>query len=161
MRTTVVLLALAAAGCLYDDPFLPGAPATVDARVLGKWRCVAPEQSDQEAAILTVSQGSDHTVRAEFAGGSEEPTVFSAYAVNIGGKQFLNAQEIDGSPKKWTVARYTLHSSSVLQIQFARDEPFREISKHRRLEAFKRELKGNRLFEDYCACIRIKGSASQ
>jgi hypothetical protein len=122
---------------------------------------VAPEQADADAAVLNVSRVSDQTFRAEFIAPGDEPAVFSAYAVSVGGKRFLNAQEIgDGRPKKWTVARYRLHTPSILQIEFARDEPFRNVPKDQRLAAFKRELTGNRLFEDYCACIRIKDSGN-
>jgi hypothetical protein len=120
---------------------------------------VAPEQADTDAAVLNVSRISDQTFQAEFSAPGDEPTVFSAYAVSVGGEQFLNAQEIgEGRPKKWTVARYRLHTPSVLQIEFARDEAFRSIPRDQRLAAFKKELAGKRLFEDYCACIRIKDS---
>lgn len=90
------------------------------------------------------------------AGGN---TAFSVHAVEVGGKPFLNAQEVvDGQPKKWTVARHSLHTPSILQIEVERDEPFRNVPKDQRVRTFESELKGNRLFEDYCACIRIKGS---
>lgn len=162
MRLTALLpLVLALVGCLYDEPFLPGLPQELDTRVLGTWRCVAPEQADKNAAILNVSRVSDRSYRAEFTAQGEETTVFTAHAVDVGGKRFLNAQEIvEAQPKKWTVARYSLHTPSTLQIEFARDEPFRDVPKDQRLRVFESELKGNRLFEDYCACIRIKDAGS-
>jgi hypothetical protein len=159
MRLALLPFVLALVGCLYSEPFLPGVPQEVDTHVLGRWRCVAPEQADKDAAILNVSRLSDRSYRAEFTAPGEETTVFTAYGVDVGGKSFLNAQEVvEGKPKKWTVARYSLHTPSILQIEFARDEPFRNVPKDQRLRAFESELKGNRLFEDYCACIRIKES---
>lgn len=130
MRATTVLLAVTLAGCLYDEPLAPGSADAVDIRVLGAWRCVSPERADADPTILTVSRVGDRTYRAEFTDGEEEPTVFSAYAVTLGRKRLLNAQQIeDGQPGKWTLARYTLHTPTVLHIEFARDEPFRDITR--------------------------------
>ena len=158
-RATTVLLGLVTFGCLYDEPFLPGRPEVLDQQLLGEWRCISSERASAEPAILTVSRDADRTYRAEFVGGGGDPTVFSAYTVAVANARFLNAQEIvDNRPRKWTVARYTLHTPTILHIEFARDEPFRGIANKDQLAAFKRELKGNRLFEEYCLCVRIKDS---
>ena len=153
---TAAVLATVCAGCLYSEPLVPGAAEPVDHRVLGPWRCVAPDSA--EPSILTVTQAPDRRYRAEFSGGEDKPAVFVAYAVRFEGKLLLNAQLIeDGDPGKWTLVRYTLYRPNVLHIEFARDEPFREATTSgQRMGVLKRELRGAQLFEDYCTCIRVK-----
>jgi hypothetical protein len=128
----------------------------VDRRVLGPWRCVASDSA--EPLILTVTQAPDRRYRADFTGGAEKPAAFSVYAVRFEGKVLLNAQLIeDGEPGKWTLVRYTLYRPTVLHIEFARDEPFRELTTSgQRIAVLKRELMGAQLFEDYCTCVRVK-----
>ncbi len=156
MKLAFVLLEAAClAGCLYEQPLAPGRAEPVERRVLGTWRCVAPDSD--EPAILAVTHAAEGRYRAEFGGGEDSPSIFSAYAVRFEGKRLLNAQEIvEGEPRKWTLARYTLYRPTVLHIEFARDEPFREAATQgERVKVLKRVLKQEQLFEDYCTCIRI------
>jgi hypothetical protein len=127
----------------------------VDQRLLGAWRCVAPDSTNP--AILTVTQAPDRGYRTELVEG-EDKSVFSVYAVKFEGALLINAQEIvDSEPHKWTLGRYTLYRPTVLHVEFARDEPFREsTTSAQRLAVLKRQLGGTSLFEDYCTCVRIK-----
>jgi len=147
---------VATGGCIYEQPLVPGRPETVDRRVLGQWRCVSPDNA--EPAILKVTEAPARKYHAEFGGGEATPSVFSAYAVTFHGKTLLNVQEIEaGEGRKWTLARYSLYRPTVLHIEFARDEPFRDATtEEQRLAILRRELKGSGLFEDYCTCIRLK-----
>ena len=119
----IIVLAAAAclSGCLYEQPMAPGAAEAVDARVLGTWKCVNPES--EKAETLTVSERPDHRYRAEFAEGDDAAAVFSAYAVTYASERVVNAQEVvDGEPRKWTLARYTLLGPNVLRLEAARLE---------------------------------------
>ena len=155
-RLVAFVVAVVSAGCIYEQPLVPGRPETVDRRLLGQWRCVSPDNA--EPAILRVTESPDRKYLSEFGGGDAKPSVFSAYAVNFQGKILLNAQEIeDGEARKWTLARYSLYRPTVLHLEFARDEPFRDATTtDQRVAILRRELKDSGLFEDYCTCIRLK-----
>lgn len=156
MKTLATVgLAAISAGCLYTEPLVPGVAESVDGRLLGAWRCVAPESSNP--AILTVAQAPSRGYRAEFVDGDDK-SVFSVYEVKFENTLLINVQEVvDGEPRKWTFGRYTLYRPTLLHIEFARDEPFRDASTSAdRAAVLKRELRGARLFEDYCTCIRIE-----
>lgn len=154
-RAAAVLLAMCASGCLYEQPLAPGTAEPVDARLLGTWRCITPESD--EIGRLTVAEAPDHRYRAEFGGGDDEPTVFSAYAVTFASERLVNAQEVvAGEPKKWTVARYTLYRRNLLHLEFAREEAFRgAATPAERSKTLGRALKDGQVFEDFSTCVRV------
>ena len=156
MRLAIVLMAaMALPGCLFDRPLVPGTPEPVDARLVGAWRCVAPDA--EEPAILTVTGSADRRYRAELAGKDEKPSIYSAQAVAFEGKRLLNVQEIeDGTPKRWTVVRYTLLRPDALHIEAADEKAFEGASTDaQRLAAMKRALAHDALFSAFCTCVRI------
>jgi hypothetical protein len=157
MRARLVVVALAAAGlsgCLYEQPVAPGAAEPVDAQVLGTWKCVNPE--GEKVETLTVSARPDRRYRAEFDDGDETPAVFTAYAVTFHEGRILNAQElVHGEPRKWTVARYTLHTPNVLRLEAARHDAFGEATTpEQREKILAAAVKGGELFTDFCVCMR-------
>jgi hypothetical protein len=157
MRAPLVAVALLAAslsGCLYEQPVAPGAAEPVDPQVLGKWKCVNPESEKVET--LTVSERPDRRYRAEFDEGDDTPTVFTAYAVTFRSERILNAQElVHGEARKWTLARYTLHTPNVLRLEGARQDVLGEATTpEQREKVLAAAIKGGDLFADFCVCMR-------
>jgi hypothetical protein len=150
----VVAIAVGLPGCLYEQPVAPGAAEAVDARLLGTWKCVNPES--EKAETLTISERPDHRYRTEFDEGDGAPSVFFAYAVTFASERIVNAQEVvDGEPRKWTLARYTLHSPNVLRLEAADHEAFEKATTpEQREKVLAAGLKGGQLFGDFCVCIR-------
>lgn len=158
-RVTRGMLAVAAgvslAGCLYDQPLAPGVPEAVEPRLVSEWRCVAPES--EKPAILSVTLLADNRYRAVFGPKDDDEAVFVGYVVTFEGTRLVNAQEeVGGARRKWTLARYTLYRPTLLHIEFARDEPFRNASTQEQRVQILRSLLKAPLFEDYCTCIRTK-----
>jgi len=150
----VLLAAISLAGCLYDQPVAPGTAEAVDAHVLGTWKCVNPE--GEKVETLTVTEKPDHRYRAEFDEGDESPTVFVAYAVKFQSERILNAQEfVHGEPRKWTLARFTLHTPNVLRLEAARNDVFGDATTaDQRERILAAALKSGVLFADFCVCMR-------
>jgi hypothetical protein len=150
----VVLCAASLGGCLYDQPVAPGAPEAVDAHVLGTWKCVSPE--GEKVETLTVTERPDHRYRAEFDEGDDSPSVFVAYAVTLSSERILNAQEfVHGEARKWTLARYTLHTPNVLRLEAARHDVLGEpTTPEQREKVLAAALKDGTLFADFCVCMR-------
>jgi hypothetical protein len=118
----VLLCAASLAGCLYDQSVAPGAAEAVDAHVLGTWKCVTP--AGEKVETLTVTERPDHRYRAQFAEG-DDPAVFVGYAVTFQSERILNVQEfVHGEARKWTLARFTLHTPNVLRLEAARHDVF-------------------------------------
>jgi len=150
----VLVGALSLAGCLYEQPVAPGAAEAVDAHVLGTWKCVNPE--GEKVQTLTVTERPDHRYRAEFDEGDDAPSVFVAYAVTFGSERILNAQEfVHGEPRKWTLARFTLHTPNVLRLEGARHDVFGDATTaDQREKILAAALKSGVLFADFCVCMR-------
>jgi len=142
------------AGCLYDQPVAPGPAEAVDAHVLGKWKCVNPE--GEKVETLTVTERPDHRYRAEFEEGDDTPSVFVGYAVTFGSERILNVQEfVHGEPRKWTLARFTLHTPNVLRLEGARHDVFGDATTaDQREKILAAALKSGVLFADFCVCMR-------
>jgi hypothetical protein len=155
-RALAVLSAAGCIGCMYPEPLAPGKAQLVDQRLVGAWRCVAPDSSGP--AILNVTKPTEESYRAEFQAEGEKPSVFTGYTVTFEGKLLVNAQDVGApSSRKWALARYHLYQPTVLHVEFARDEPFSGATTNRdRVAALKEHLEDPRLFEDYCTCVRVK-----
>lgn len=154
-RHLAVLLAAASlAGCLYEQPVAPGTAEAVDAHVLGTWKCVNPE--GEKVETLTVTERPDHRYRAEFDEGDDKPTVFVGYAVTFQSQRILNVQEfVHGEPRKWTLARFTLHTPNVLRLEGARSDVFGDATTaDQRERILAAALKSGVLFADFCVCMR-------
>jgi hypothetical protein len=111
----------------------------------------------EEPALLTVTRGTEGRYQVELAGKDERPSVYSAQAVSFEGKTLLNVQEIeDGTPKRWTVARFALPRPNVLVVEAASEKPFEGATTDaKRLGDLRRALAADTLFEDFCTCVRV------
>ena len=150
----VLLGAASLTGCLYDQPVAPGTAEAVDAHVLGTWKCVNPE--GEKVETLTVTERPDHRYRAQFDEGDDDPAVFVGYAVTFHSERILNVQEfVHGEPRKWTLARFTLHTPNVLRLEAARHDVFGDATTaDQRQEILAAALKSGVLFADFCVCMR-------
>jgi len=153
-HVAVLLAAAFVAGCLFEQPVAPGTAEAVDAHVLGTWKCVNPE--GEKVETLTVTERPDHRYRAEFDEGDESPTVFVGYAVTFQSERILNVQEfVHGEPRKWTLARFTLHTPNVLRLEAARSDVFGDATTaDQRQGILAAALKSGVLFTDFCVCMR-------
>jgi hypothetical protein len=155
LRIGAILLAGATAGCLFEQPLVPGPPLPVDQTLIGAWRCVSPDGPD--SALLTVSTTPAGWYRAEFKDEGDEkakPSVWGAYAVNFEKARFLNVQSVGERDKKeWTVARYTLFKPAILNLEQVKEKAFEgAATPAARLALLK---KPDDLFQEYCTCVRI------
>src|SRR5262249_6424464 len=157
VRRAAVLLVCAGslAACIYEEPLVPGNAEKPDTRVLGRWRCVSPD--DQDAVLLDVALLPDQRYKAVFGSGNDQST-FQAYAVKFDGRTLLNAQEVvNGNARKWSLVRSALLRPDVLHLETAREEPFRQAqTPQQRTAVLLRLLKTDTLFEDFCTCVRVK-----
>jgi hypothetical protein len=141
---------------LFDAPLAQGPAEAVDKAVIGAWRCVAADE--ESTMLLTVAEQPASHYGIVMKSGTEAPDQFEGYAVSIDGARVVNVQEVgDRGNKKWTLVRYSLPRPNILEIEAARDEPFKgSDAPEARAAVLRKELRGKDLFQGYCVCIRTE-----
>ena len=62
---------------------------------------------------------------------------------------------VDGEPRKWTLARYSLPAPNVLRLEAADHDAFEKATTaEQRAKVLAAGLKSGQLFGDFCVCIR-------
>lgn len=163
-RKLQVVLAFAALGLLNgcplqsDAPLGPGAQATLDPPVLGRWRCTGAVED--EPFELTVIAFDANQYYAEFAAPGEETLRVRAHATEIAGVSFLNVQELDATPqarRRYLFARYVVQPDDSLEVKLLRDESFGADGRDAATIAARlaRDAADPALYEGLCRCTRI------
>ncbi len=163
-RKLQVVLASAAVGLLNgcplqsDAPLGPGAQATLDTPVLGRWRCIGAVED--EPFELTVIDFDANQYYAEFAAPGEDTLRVRAYASEIAGVPFLNVQELDAKAqarRRYMFARYLLQPDDTLEVKLLRDESFGADGRGAATIAarLERDAADPALYESLCRCTRI------
>ena len=69
----------------------------------------------------------------------------------------MNVEAMEPADKRfWSLARFTLHRPDVLQIELAKEEPFRQAPADSPRTVVARALERGDLFADWCVCARIR-----
>lgn len=158
----LVLLAMAGAtlGCYESDVPLgpPGTP--VDARLVGRWRCMHDQSRPQLLELGVAQRGQqEYEVTLEMTG--EETVRYRGHGTVVRGTTILNLQEQkpgeDPTKARWNFVRATLLKPNVLDVQVVDDRLFKD--KPRTAEGQRAVMEANlaspELYFDYCVCVRI------
>lgn len=156
-RLGALLSTLFLLGCPYDSPAPLAEPSDVplDERLIGSWRCAS--SASEEPNVISFSRVDATEVRAAVHAGDEDPGPFRLKSAKSGGTQLVNVEALEPADKKfWSLARFTLHRPDVLQIELAREEPFRQAPADGPGTVVARALERGDLFADWCVCARIR-----
>ena len=163
IQRVVVLLALSAccSSCFFESPLDLKAEVPIDTGILGTWRCLGDERADAKPANFVVSRATDYQYTILFQEEGEDTETYEAYASVIRGLTLLNVR-VPSVPKPWAIARYTLLRPNVVHVQLANDDKLKaaDSTPASLRRALERALGNTDVFEDYCVCIRVKGSLS-
>jgi hypothetical protein len=163
-RRGLLLLALALPlfGCPYGAEVpLDTAAAPLDARLLGRWRCVSGDSEEVGVIALTASRDAADRYDAAFTPCDGTGCGFRAHLTVVAGMPILNAQELktDGTGD-WSFVRYTLYRPDVVHFELANDEPFKGLPKPAAAPAirhvFEEHMGDPALFSDWTTCVRVK-----
>jgi hypothetical protein len=158
-RVGVVALSAAVAvlpACLSETPIVPGAPAPIDERLLGVWRCVSPD-ADEEATITLTVRRRDATSYAGTMGESADKTSpFEAHLVGTREHALVNVKETEtDSAAKWTVVRHAFLRPAVLHLDILDYDAFRAAPKEAPA-ALQDPKRRESLLKDWCTCVRVR-----
>lgn len=151
------LLALSLPACYESNVPIADRAASLDARLVGQWRCVAPQADD--TVVFSIKQGSGADLDVEMIEAGKPPDRYRAQPAKLDGMPLANVQEIgeDGKPGKWVLARYTLHRPNLLEMEIAQEKAFEGAPAGTSpREVARKHLKAGDLFEPFCACVRMR-----
>lgn len=144
-------------GCPHDSatPLADFSDVSLDDRLVGSWRCVSSD--GEEPAMLSFSRVGPAELQATLSDDDEDASRFRLRSAKAGSTQLVNVEALQKTDKAfWSLARLTLHRAGILQVELAREEPFKEASTAGPREVIDRSLERGDLFEDLCVCTRVK-----
>jgi hypothetical protein len=153
VRLATAAAVLVLSGCLSSTPIAPGAAEPVDARLLGTWRCVSPD--DEATSILVLARKDPTTYSGTLAGEDENPSGFEAFLVGRGAGRLANVKDREtAGDEAWTLLRPTLYRPDLLHL---------EVIDHERYKAHRADLpamlkdagRRDELFGAFCTCVRV------
>lgn len=162
ITAALVFLFLPLWGC-YESRFpldKPGA-GTIDPGLIGAWRCVQGEESENKPLLITVIPFDERQYLVEIAVEGEKTLRYRAYRTVVKNKAFLNVQEIEArigpAVPMWVFARYTLLRQNILDVDIVRGGPFKGLdpSPSAVREVMESRLEDPELYQDFCVCTRI------
>jgi hypothetical protein len=161
-KAIALVAVLCAGGCYESDFPLDSAPqVTVDAALLGTWRCLSFDADPQERpATVVVESPREHVYGVTLQEDGKGPEHYEAHASSVRIPRLLNIQELkDGvDSRPWVFARYTFLRPQVFQLQIVSDKALNKVEKSRPAvrDAIERLRASPSLFDDFCVCVRTK-----
>ena len=165
MRLRGGLLAVAAVvlcSC-YESEFVlgPVSEGTIDLRLVGSWRCVSAEESENKPILITVRPFDEKQYYVGLASEGEEAFHYRAYSTSVNGTTLHNVQALgphkNPAERTWIFVRASLLKPDVLQLEIVRDGPFKGIEPAARTvrEIVERLHQSPELYQEYCVCARV------
>jgi hypothetical protein len=157
LGAALVLMAGLAIGCYEATfPLDPVPQADTDARLLGRWRCITGNASD-EGVRVTVGRAADRRYTVAVQERDKEPDRYEGYASSLNGTTVMNLKDLDGGAKPWSFLKVDVLQPKVLFVQYVSDKLLKDVAATPAAvrAAVERERRNPALFEDLCVCIRM------
>jgi hypothetical protein len=164
LRIVALLTCLLLPSCYeFDFPLDPLPQVSVDARLLGTWRCLGVEAGlDDAPLVMQVDRKSDQVTHWRARSESADDKDFGDYDVHastIKGVGLLNALEVKGDGSgKWSFVRYSLLLPDVLRLQLVDEDSFEKVKAS--ATTLRREVERRKsdpqIYKDFCVCVRVK-----
>jgi hypothetical protein len=149
-------------GCYESDfPLGPSAAGTIDPGLLGAWRCVQGDPSQNKSFLITAVRFDDKQYYIGVTMEGEKPIHYRAYSSSVRNTTLLNVQElkpkIEPPAQKWFFVRYSLLKQSILQVEIVKDKPFKGIdsSPEAVRKVIDKMVERPELYQDYCVCAKV------
>src|SRR5262245_29605983 len=156
----ILAVALVAGACYQSDtPLDPGPPATLDARLLGVWRCVGSDPSDDAITIRVAATPSSRMYAITWEESGKAPDRYEGYLSSLADAMFLNLREVPAKPgAKWSFTRVRLLRPTVAQIQMVHEDLLKGLGSAAVRNAVLQQRNNPKLYEKApLACIKPAG----
>lgn len=154
-----VAFALLLGGCFFEAPLDSTPQGALDARLLGRWRCVSFESGgssdDPDAAIVTIAAAD----RADIDVVTIEDDRYEIHGSPLGADTVLNVRELgDTSSRPWLLVRHRFLQPNVVLFQLVDHEKVKPAgaSSAAVRKAVEAAAQGGEIFGDWLVCARTK-----
>jgi hypothetical protein len=116
--------------CPYESPRPAGDPAAAvaDERLVGHWSCITPDPDDIGHLDIRATTGGHYEMTAR-GPASEQPLTTDVFLTDLAEGRVMSVHDKSKTEApSWYLARYTLHRPYLLEIELAREEPFKDAA---------------------------------
>ncbi len=164
-----ILHALALASCYSESPLDSSPQVELDRAILGSWRCVSADGGSADVAHVTLAPAPDkeREYHLTWQEAEKKPEPYRAFVSSVRGSMFLNVRPAeDSSHAGWAFFRYALLRSSVVYVEVAREQPFKDKKASASPEAARATLERALQampdpLQEFCVCLRTADEASK
>jgi hypothetical protein len=152
----VAALAIASAGCYESESPLDATPLVpIDSRVLGAWRCVGPDPSD-DAITVTVAASTRRRYLMTWEESGKKPDRYEGYIVALKGTMLFNVREAPSTPEShWFLVHVDFLRSNVALMQVVHEELLKDLNAAAVRSTLERQRTNRALYEkEPLVCIQ-------
>ena len=146
------------AGC-YESafPLDPAPQLAVDPALVGRWRCITPDQSD-DGVTVTVDRSGDRTYAVAVQEAKNTPDRYEGYLSSVNGTTLANLRNLEGGKKPWTFLHVSVLRPNVLFVQWLDKALFKGVAETPQAvrAVIARERRNPALLQDVCVCVRME-----
>ena len=163
-RVLMVALSLMLPACYEFDFPLDAEPTLAnDARLLGRWRCLAI-QGDGEDDVSTVSVVAETPRKTRWSwteaasDGAKTTGGYVAFGSTVAGRSLLNFKELNkDAGGKWSFVRYEFLTPEILHLRAIDDKPFKNATMAATFRAAaEKRIDDPAIYLDLLVCARVK-----
>jgi hypothetical protein len=157
-RTILLSMAVLAMGCYESEfPLDPAPQIQTDSRLIGAWRCVTPDASD-EAFTLTVDGSGERTYAITWKESGKPRDRFEGYASLLNATTLVNLRDVAATPKRWYFIHYAFLRTNVLLIRVIHERLLKSVVQSPAVvrTTIEREQLNPALYEDSSVCVRTQ-----
>jgi hypothetical protein len=139
----------------YDAPLGTPSGASLDPKLLGKWRCVAA--GEEKAALISFHAFDEKQYSVILDAEGDKPSAVRAFTTPVA--QLLNVQDVDereAAGRKWGLARYRLIGTGALVIELLKDDALAGVAPAAAVETLRKKLDSPVLYDSFVACARAE-----
>jgi hypothetical protein len=158
-RALGLAMLLALAGCWeFSVPLDPPDAAVIDERLIGSWRCVAPEED--KTMTMEFRRFDKTQLEITLRARDEKDERHRAHTSWIKKHAFLNLRSVDDLEKNdgWILVSYEMPRGSILDLRLVDADALKSVkndSKKLR-KAIQKRIEDQALYHDLCVCIRTE-----
>jgi hypothetical protein len=153
-----LLMTATLAGACYESPApLDSAPPALDARLLGPWRCVNPDLTDDAFTIRVAAANRMYAITWEESG--KPPDHYEGFLTPLSGTTLMNLRESPPKPdSQWSLMHLTFFQPTIVMVRVVEDKLLKGLDVATVRKTLERQRDNPQLYQnDYpLVCIKAK-----
>ena len=154
----VLALASPALGCYQSESPLDATPRSpMDSRLIGAWRCVGPDKSDDAITVTTVASA-NRMVAVTWEEPGKKPDHYEGYLVGLKGTTVIDLREVPATPtSQWSLVHLDFLQPDIALIKVVNETLLKGLGPAAIRATLEQQRSNAALYEkDPLVCIRAK-----